>query len=109
MLWGAETTSTISWVNDATKAISSGATAVLGFNEPDHAQQANITFHDAAESYQQYITSNFAGKAKLISPAVTNGPEPMGLMYLQNFMTACSDCLIDAILGYVLPLLHQTY
>ncbi|KIV98861.1 uncharacterized protein PV09_09387 [Verruconis gallopava] len=97
LLWGNGPIYTDSWTQDANKAISCGTSAVLGFNEPDHPQQANIDFNTAAMDYKQYITSNFAGKIKLVSPSVTNGAAPMGLAYLQNFMDSCSDCQIGAI------------
>jgi hypothetical protein len=97
MLWGNTADKTNSWVSDATKAIGNGATAVLGFNEPDHPQQANLSPQVAATAYQQYITNNFAGKTKLISPAVTNGGGSMGLTWLSTFMGLCSACKIDAV------------
>lgn len=39
----------------------------------------------------------FAGKAKLVSPAVTNGAPPLGLGWLDSFLALCSDCTIDVI------------
>lgn len=39
----------------------------------------------------------FAGKAKLVSPAVTNGGSPMGLTWMKNFISSCSSCTIDAV------------
>lgn len=40
----------------------------------------------------------FAGKAKLVSPAVTNGAPPsMGTGWLDSFLAACTGCHIDAI------------
>jgi len=97
MLWSNTAEKTNSWVADATKAIANGATAVLGFNEPDHPQQANLSPQVAATAYQQYITNNFAGKAKLISPAVTNGGGSMGLTWLSTFLGLCTGCKIDAV------------
>ena len=97
LLWGASSTFTNTWVSNANSAVERGATAVIGFNEPDHARQANLDYNTAASAYKQYITDNFAGKIKLVSPSVTNGPAPMGLAYLSNFMNACSDCGINVI------------
>jgi hypothetical protein len=37
----------------------------------------------------------FACKARLGAPAVTNGPSPMGLAWLSNFVGACTGCTID--------------
>lgn len=97
MLWGASSDKTSTWVEDATAGIAAGATALLGFNEPDHTEQANLSPQTAATAYKTYMTDNFAGKAKLISPAVTNGAAPMGLTWLSSFMSYCTDCEIDAV------------
>jgi hypothetical protein len=43
------------------------------------------------QSFQPY-----AGKVSLVSPAVTNGPAPMGLAYLKSFISSCQGCTIDA-------------
>lgn len=96
-LWGLDNAHLGSWVDAGNAAIGKGATAVVGFNEPDHKEQANLDVNTAASAYKQYITDNFSGKAKLVSPSVTNGPAPMGLDYLSRFMSACSDCGIEAI------------
>lgn len=94
-LWGQSSTST--WINSANTAIANGATAVIGFNEIDHPQQANLDASTAASLYKQYITTPYSGKVKLVSPSVTNGAAPMGLTALANFMSACSDCGVQAI------------
>lgn len=39
----------------------------------------------------------FAGRAKLVSPAITNGAAPMGTAWLDSFLSACSGCTIDVI------------
>lgn len=49
-----------------------GATALLGYNEPDLPGQADMDPVIAANLWKIYMQP-FAGKAKLISPAVTNG------------------------------------
>lgn len=69
---------------------------IYSFNEPDHSAQANLSPAAAAAAWKQYIQP-FAGKVKLVSPAVTNGAAPMGLTWLDNFMSACSGCTIDAV------------
>lgn len=49
----------------------------------------------AAEAYKTYVNP-FAGKAKLIAPAITNGGAPMGTDWLDRFLAACgTDCHID--------------
>jgi hypothetical protein len=77
-------------------AISAGATHLLGFNEPDLGAQSNLSPQQAADAWKKYIQP-FAGRVKLVSPAVTNGAAPMGLAWMDNFIRACSGCTIDAI------------
>lgn len=66
------------------------------FNEPDLSSQANLSPADAASAWKTYIQP-FAGKAKLCSPAITNGAAPMGTAWLDSFLSACSGCTIDCI------------
>ena len=61
----------------------------MSFNEPDDSGQANLTVDAAVSGYMQYV-NDYASKAKLGTPAVTNGGAPMGLTYLQNFITGLS-------------------
>jgi hypothetical protein len=93
MLWG---TNIGNWADDATAAIANGAKHLLAFNEPDLNAQANISPQVAASLWKQHIEP-FAGKAKLVSPAVTNGGPPMGTAWLDSFLAECADCTIDAI------------
>jgi hypothetical protein len=94
MLWGDAPEHSDHWDSDVNTAIAAGATHVLAFNEPDHPEQANIGYEQAAASFKQYM-SPLQGRVKIGSPAVTNGAAPMGLAYLESFMGACSDCPID--------------
>jgi hypothetical protein len=96
MLWGLGSDNTATWSTVATEAIASGSTALLGFNEPDYSGQSNIGYADAATGWGEYMEP-FAGKATLVSPAVTNGGSPMGLTWLENFIASCSSCTIDAV------------
>ena len=43
----------------------------------------------------------FAGKAKLCSPAITNGGAPMGTAWLESFLSECNDCTIDCIAFHI--------
>jgi hypothetical protein len=94
MLWGSGHVST--WLASAKAAIASGADSLMSFNEPDLDTQSDLTVAQSAALYQQYMQP-FACQARLGAPAVTNGAAPLGLTYLQNFMTACSGCQIDFI------------
>ncbi|BGP35613.1 hypothetical protein JCM10296v2_007454 [Rhodotorula toruloides] len=82
MFWGPGGAST--WSANAQRAISSGSTHLLGMNEPDLSSQSNLTIPQAVATWKANM-SPFYGKAKLVSPAVTNGGYPMGVGYLQDF------------------------
>ncbi|GAA5905916.1 hypothetical protein JCM6882_009069 [Rhodosporidiobolus microsporus] len=86
------------WFVNAQKAIDSGSTHLLGFNEPDLGEQANMDVARAVTAWKTYM-SPFYGKAKLVSPAVTNGGDPMGINWLERFRDACPECWaqIDAV------------
>ncbi|OAX84754.1 hypothetical protein ACJ72_00864 [Emergomyces africanus] len=93
MLWGPRAFG--SWQSDASASLAAGSAHLLAFNEPDIAEQANMSPQAAAEAYQMYMNP-FAGKAKLGSPAVSNGGPPLGLTWMANFLTACGGkCHID--------------
>jgi len=96
MLWCDDTDHTNTWVNDANAAIAGGSTHLLGFNEPDLSGQCNISPQQAATSWKQWMQP-FAGKAQLVSPAITNGGAPLGQTWMDSFLTACTGCTIDAI------------
>jgi hypothetical protein len=95
MLWGNSAGNTKNWNANANAGISAGADYLLGFNEPDLGAQANMDVSTAVQTWKQYMEP-FAGKVKLAAPAVTNGGTPMGLTYLKNFVSQCTDCHIDA-------------
>jgi O-glycosyl hydrolase len=92
MLWGNTDGFTGGWKAAADKAIASGSTHLLGFNEPDHpAPQSNIDWQTAQKSWNTYMTQ-YSGKAKLGSPAVTNGVTGSdghiwGLDWLNKFLS----------------------
>jgi len=96
MLWGTASDHTGNWHSLAQKAIDSGSKHLLAFNEPDLPAQSNLSPADAAAGYKTYMQP-FAGKAKLGSPAVTNGDATtgMGAGWLSSFFDACSDCQVD--------------
>jgi len=95
LLWGTASSFTNNWISAATKAIASGSTHLMSFNEPDLNTQANLSPDAAAAAYKTYLSTPFAGKAQLGSPAVTNGGGAMGLTWLKNFLASCTDCQID--------------
>jgi hypothetical protein len=94
MLWSNDPQRVQSWKANADAAIAAGSTHLFSFNEPDLNTQANMPVSDAVSAYKDNM-EQFAGKAKLGAPAVTNGGAPMGLTYLSDFISSCTTCTID--------------
>ncbi|RAL17274.1 glycoside hydrolase family 128 protein [Aspergillus homomorphus CBS 101889] len=87
MLWGSKMFT--GWFAAIETALNSGSKYIMGFNEPDNSGQAAMSSAEAVTYYQKYITP-YKGKAKLVTPAVTNGVgSDMGLTWLENFLNGC--------------------
>lgn len=85
------------WITTVTNLINTGGvTKLFASNEPDNAGQANLKAADAATVYKAYMQP-FAGKAKLATPAITNGGGSAGLNYMSDFLNACNGCTFDFI------------
>jgi len=82
MLWGDAPNILSTWNATVHSAVAAGASRVLGFNEPDYAEQANMTPKTAAKTWIQYMQP-YAGMVELGGPAVTG--QPSGLVWLQEF------------------------
>lgn len=68
---------------------------LLGFNEPDHGEQAFMTPSNAVEAFKKYLKP-IASKVNLGSPGVTNGGGDMGLTWMKSFLDGCAgDCGIN--------------
>ncbi|KAF1981163.1 glycoside hydrolase family 128 protein [Aulographum hederae CBS 113979] len=90
---------TASWVSDAKKT---GATHALSFNEPDQCGGGGTCMTDpvsTAGDHKEWFKDLEGGSMKIVAPAVTNGPAPMGLDYLKKFLSACEKltCQIDVV------------
>ncbi|KAJ7796176.1 hypothetical protein B0H14DRAFT_82467 [Mycena olivaceomarginata] len=72
-----------------------GAKTILAFNEPDFAEQSNMNATYAAQLWMQYIEPLKADGIRLGGPAVSSGTT--GRPWLDEFMSACSQCTIDFI------------
>jgi hypothetical protein len=94
MLWSNGSDKTSIWPSTVATAGTSGSTHLLSFNEPDYSQQANMTLAAAAEAYKKYMQP-YAYTFRLGSPAITNGGAPMGMTWMQAFLSACDGCMID--------------
>ena len=90
MLWGDK------HINDFQKLVKAGyADIAVGFNEPDHSDQANMDPWHAADVWKKYIEPLKNQGYRLVSPAVTNGPS--GKPWFRNFLKACNGgCTMDA-------------
>lgn len=86
-------------MNNVLKEVEKGAKWVLSFNEPDQCGGGGTCMQvgDAIKYHKQFVQPIAEKGAKIVSPAVTNGPEPKGLAYLKSFMDGCDGCQIDAI------------
>ncbi|OTA96724.1 glycoside hydrolase family 128 protein [Hypoxylon sp. CO27-5] len=96
MLWSTASPHSDNWDTHAEAAISNGADALLSFNEPDIASQANMSPADAAAGHIQYF-AKYAGKVRISSPAISSSEESnQGLDWLSQFFTACDGkCQVD--------------
>ena len=74
-----------------------GVKYLLGFNEPTHLNQANLTPQEAAEAWPilEAIADDY--NLQLVSPAVGNSTLYGAWEYLDAFFQACTDCRVDFI------------
>jgi len=91
MMWGTRS-GDISNFNTAKNNGFYGASAILGFNEPDNGGQSNLSPAAAAAAWKLYIQPLNIRKG---APAVTSAPS--GIPWLQQFFAACSGCTVDFI------------
>jgi len=100
MIWGAG--------NDpaqAGAAMPATSKTLLGFNEPNFHEQANLSAQDAAARWPSVQAVARAKGLKLVSPAVNfcgggcQDTDPFS--YLDDFFAACTDCQADAIAVHV--------
>lgn len=77
------------------------AKTLLGFNEPNFGEQANLSAADAAAKWPSVQAVADARGLTLVSPAVNfcggNCQDTDPFAYLDDFFAACSDCRVDAI------------
>jgi len=96
MLWSPAPDHSNGWDGFAEAAISKGADALLGFNEPDIASQANMSPQDAASGHIQWLNP-YAGRARISSPAISSSENAnQGVDWLKQFFNACNgQCQVD--------------
>jgi hypothetical protein len=81
MMHGPSKATSQEWLGNVDKAAKKGSKAVMGFNEPDHAEQANLSPAAACSAWKEYMNPIASSHPDLtiIGPSVTNGPAPMGI------------------------------
>ncbi|KAI1754752.1 glycosyl hydrolase catalytic core-domain-containing protein [Xylaria castorea] len=96
MLWSPASDHSNGWDAAAKDAISKGADALLGFNEPDIASQANMSPQAAAAAHIQWMNP-YAGQARISTPAISSSENAnQGIDWLKQFFTACNgQCKFD--------------
>jgi hypothetical protein len=69
------------WLANVDKAVKKGSTAVMGFNECDHADQCNMTPEAACAAWKQYMNpvKEAHPGVTIVGPSVTNGPVSLTL------------------------------
>ena len=101
MAWDETTTSA-----SLQKDIPASAKTLLGFNEPNFFDQANLSAKDAAARWPELQKVADARGLKLASPAVNFcGPaekchETDPFKYLDAFFAACKDCRVDYVAAH---------
>ncbi|KAI1816391.1 glycosyl hydrolase catalytic core-domain-containing protein [Poronia punctata] len=96
MLWSPAPEHSDQWNQNAADAIARGVDALLSFNEPDIATQANMSPQDAASGHMQWMNP-FAGQARISAPAVSSSENAgQGADWLRQFFSACGgQCQVD--------------
>jgi hypothetical protein len=79
------------WAKNVDTCVKQGSTAIMGFNEVDHADQALMSPGEACSYWKEYMEPVLSAHPQLtvIGPSVTNGPAPMGLDWLNRFAKEC--------------------
>jgi hypothetical protein len=96
MIWGAASDRVA-----ARAAIGDDATVLLGFNEPNFGEQANLSAKAAAALWPELTAIADAKGLRLASPAVNfcggNCQDTDPFHYLDAFFAACTGCRVDVV------------
>ncbi|RMY67074.1 hypothetical protein D0862_15124 [Hortaea werneckii] len=107
------------WADNVRREIDLGATAVLGFNEPDACFPGASACMSVSEAVSVWKTSMepLAGTVRLGSPGITNAGS--GFEWLDQFLADCTACTVDFIaihwyanmyaFGYLQSYVRQAY
>ncbi|KAJ1308061.1 hypothetical protein OPQ81_002127 [Rhizoctonia solani] len=93
-LWGERDAQLFSNVFNTTSITANGWENVLGMNEPQLADQANMSATDGVNFWKKYLEPLKSAGIRLGSPATTSGPS--GKAWMQEFFTLCAGtCTVD--------------
>jgi hypothetical protein len=87
------------WLANVDEAVKGGSKAVMGFNEPDIAAQANLTPEAACAAWKEYMNpiAESHSDVTIIGPGVSNSNiEGQGLTWLSKFQSVCPDATIHS-------------
>jgi hypothetical protein len=87
------------WLANVEKAVKGGSKAVMGFNEPDIAAQANLTPEAACSAWKEYMNpiAESHSDVTIIGPGVSNSNiDGQGLTWLSKFQAVCPDATIHS-------------
>lgn len=75
MMHGPSKATSQEWLSNVDKAAKKGSKAVMGFNEPDHSAQANMSPEAACSAWKEYMNpiASAHPEMTIIGPSVTNG------------------------------------
>ena len=100
MIWGAASDRAA-----AKTAIGEDARVLLGFNEPNFGEQANLSPKAAADLWPELEAIADAKGLRLVSPAVNfcggNCRDTDPFRYLDAFFAACPGCRVDAVAMHI--------
>lgn len=85
------------WLANVDKAVKGGSKAVMGFNEPDIAEQANMTPEAACAAWKEYMNpiASAHPDVTILGPSVSNsGSATQGLQWLDTFHKICPDAIV---------------
>lgn len=87
------------WLANVDIAVKGGSKAVMGFNEPDIAAQANMSPEAACAAWKEYMNpiASAHPDVTILGPSVSNsGSENQGLQWLDTFHKVCPDAVVHA-------------
>jgi len=91
MVWGAKSINDLN--NALNQGVFNGVDAVLGFNEPERSDQANLSPQAAADLWRNHMEPLRSRGIRLGAPVVSSAPA--GKVWLLQFFSACGGCNID--------------